>query len=90
MTTCFSRPLFKKKESPSPRRFQRFFFEPSWTGISHELPFQQFIAGIHSEVDTALVLSGATKEEDLVRYAYRPTFILKGVGDVIQPLREFG
>ena len=48
------------------------------------------IAGIHSEVDTALVLSGVTKEEDLVRYAYRPTFILKGVGDVIQPLREFG
>jgi NagD protein len=48
------------------------------------------IAGIHSEVDTALVLSGVTKEEDLVRYAYRPTFILKGVGDVIQPIRESG
>ncbi|MBW1801134.1 MAG: HAD family hydrolase [Deltaproteobacteria bacterium] len=42
------------------------------------------IAGIHSEVDTALVLSGATREEDLVKYAYRPTFILKGVGEILE------
>jgi len=41
------------------------------------------IAGIHSEVDTVLVLSGVTREEDLVQYAYRPTHILQGVGDII-------
>ncbi len=42
------------------------------------------IAGIHSEVDTVLVLSGATSEEDLVKYAYRPRFIIKGIGDILQ------
>jgi NagD protein len=41
------------------------------------------IAGIHSEVDTVLVLSGATSEGDLVRYAYRPRYILNGVGDIV-------
>ena len=41
------------------------------------------IAGIHSEVDTVLVLSGATSEEDLVKYAYRPRYVLNGVGDIV-------
>ena len=42
------------------------------------------IAGIHSEVDTALVLSGATSETDLVKYAYRPTYIIQGIGDILK------
>jgi NagD protein len=42
------------------------------------------IAGIHSEVDTVLVLSGATSEADLIKYAYRPTFVIKGIGDILQ------
>ena len=42
------------------------------------------IAGIHAEVDTALVLSGATRKEDLVQYAYRPTFVINGVGDILE------
>jgi NagD protein len=42
------------------------------------------IAGIHAEVDTVLVLSGATSEADLVKYAYRPTFILQGIGDIVK------
>ncbi|MBN1101809.1 MAG: HAD family hydrolase [Deltaproteobacteria bacterium] len=41
------------------------------------------IAGIHSEVDTVLVLSGATTEEDLVKYAYRPAHVISGVGDIL-------
>jgi len=41
------------------------------------------IAGIHSEVDTVLVLSGATVKEDLVRYSYRPRYVLNGVGDIL-------
>ena len=41
------------------------------------------IAGINSEVETALVLSGATTKEDLELYPYRPRFILNGVGDII-------
>ncbi len=41
------------------------------------------VAGINSEVDTVLVLSGATSEEDLNRYAYRPRYVLNGVGDIL-------
>ena len=41
------------------------------------------IAGINSEVETVLVLSGATSEADLVKYAYRPRYVLNGVGDIL-------
>jgi NagD protein len=41
------------------------------------------IAGINSEVDTILVLSGATSKEDLLRYPYKPRHILNGVGDIL-------
>ena len=41
------------------------------------------IAGINSEVDTALVLSGTTAKEDLIQYSHRPRYILNGVGDII-------
>ena len=42
------------------------------------------IAGINAEVDTVLVLSGVTTKEDLVKYAYRPTYIIGGVGDILK------
>ena len=45
------------------------------------------IAGIHAEVDTVLVLSGVTGKEDLVKYAYRPTFVLEGVEDILKEER---
>jgi NagD protein len=41
------------------------------------------IAGIESEIETALVLSGVTRQEDLIRFAYRPHYILSGVGDLV-------
>ena len=41
------------------------------------------IAGINSEVDTVLVLSGATSKEDLAQYPYRPRYVLNGVGDIL-------
>ncbi len=40
------------------------------------------IAGIESEVETVLVLSGVTRREDIERYPYRPDHILEGVGDI--------
>lgn len=40
------------------------------------------IAGIHSGMDTVLVLSGVTAKEDLKKYAYHPTYVLDGVGDI--------
>lgn len=46
------------------------------------------IAGIHAEVDTVLVLSGITQEKDVIRYAYRPAFILDGVGNILKQESE--
>jgi NagD protein len=41
------------------------------------------IAGVEAEITTVLVLSGVTRPNDLGRYAYRPDYILNGVGDIV-------
>ena len=41
------------------------------------------LAGIEAEMTTVLVLSGVTTREDLKRFAYRPQYILNGVGDIV-------
>lgn len=41
------------------------------------------VAGIESEMDTVLVLSGVTSREGVEKYPYRPKFILNGVGDIV-------
>ncbi len=40
------------------------------------------IAGIESEIETILVLSGVTSEDQINRYAYRPGLVLAGVGEI--------
>ncbi len=40
------------------------------------------IAGIESEIETVLVLSGVTAEGDLKRFAYRPDLILKTIAEI--------
>ena len=40
------------------------------------------VAGVESMIDTVLVLSGVTEERDIETFAYRPTYILNGVGDI--------
>ncbi|MFW5745814.1 MAG: HAD-IIA family hydrolase [Spirochaetota bacterium] len=40
------------------------------------------VAGVESEIDTVLVLSGVTSRDDLVHFAYRPRVILDGVGEI--------
>ncbi|MDR2515360.1 MAG: HAD-IIA family hydrolase [Christensenellaceae bacterium] len=40
------------------------------------------VAGIESEIETALVLSGVTAREHVEDYPYRPSYILDGVGDI--------
>ena len=40
------------------------------------------IAGIETGLDTVLVLSGVTKENDLIKFPYRPRIILDGVGEI--------
>ena len=41
------------------------------------------IAGIESEIETVLVLTGVTSESDLKRFAYRPGHVLKNVGAIV-------
>lgn len=41
------------------------------------------IAGIESEIETVLVLSGVTSEDELKRFAYRPHHVLPGVGAIL-------
>jgi NagD protein len=41
------------------------------------------IAGVEAEITTVLVLSGVTKPEDIHRFAYRPDYVLNGVGDIV-------
>ena len=40
------------------------------------------IAGIESSLDTVLVLSGVTTQERIKDFAYRPSYVLNGVGDI--------
>ena len=42
------------------------------------------IAGIESNVDTVLVLSGVTAMEDIDSFPYRPKYIANGVGELIK------
>ncbi len=57
---------------------------------SHEIAFvgdrmdTDIIAGIESNVDTVLVLSGVTKAEDIDNFPYRPKYIVSGVGDLVK------
>lgn len=44
------------------------------------------IAGIESNVDTVLVLSGVTSMDDIDKFPYRPKYILSGVGEIIKKL----
>ena len=41
------------------------------------------IAGIESNVDTILVLSGVTAKEDISNFPYCPRYIVNGVGDLV-------
>lgn len=42
------------------------------------------IAGIESNVDTVLVLTGVTSMESIDLFPYRPKYILNGVGDILK------
>jgi NagD protein len=42
------------------------------------------IAGIESNVDTVLVLSGVTSRENIDLFPYRPRYVLNGVGDLVR------
>lgn len=48
------------------------------------------ISGLESGMSTVLVLSGVSTEETIRTYAYRPTIVLDGVGDIVRLASETG
>lgn len=46
------------------------------------------VAGMESEIDTILTLSGVTEERTLADFAYQPHFIVNGIGDVAHVAEE--
>lgn len=46
------------------------------------------IAGIESGMDTVLVLSGVTTEATMANFPYRPNYIFKGVGDMVDSFSQ--
>ncbi len=46
------------------------------------------IAGIESNVDTLLVLSGVTEMQDVENFPYRPKYILSGICDLVKELSK--
>ena len=46
------------------------------------------ISGLESGMSTVLVLSGVSDEETLKTYAYRPSAVLSGVGDIVTEARK--
>ena len=46
------------------------------------------IAGTESGVSTVLVLSGVSTMETLKTFAYQPTIVLDGVGDIVKTAKK--
>lgn len=42
------------------------------------------IAGVETEIDTILVLSGVTAREDLPNYSYQPAYVLEGIHEIAE------
>jgi len=55
---------------------------PPDTAIVGDRMDTDIIAGIESEIDTVLVLSGVTSSSGIRQYPYRPKYVLNGVGDI--------
>ena len=46
------------------------------------------IAGIESNIDTVLVLSGVTAMADVDNFPYRPKYVIDGVGEIVKAAKE--
>lgn len=55
---------------------------PEETVIVGDRMDTDIIAGIESELDTILVLSGVTSSKDMQRFGYAPKYVLNGVGEI--------
>ena len=42
------------------------------------------VAGIEAEIDTCLVLSGISTRQTINEFAYRPSYVLQGVNEIVK------
>ena len=61
---------------------KKLAIDPSDSAIIGDRMDTDIVAGIESEIDTVLVLSGVTSENSIRKYPYRPKYVLTGVGDI--------
>ena len=61
--------------------FEEYLFLPANPNMV--LMDTDIIAGIESNVDTVLVLSGVTSKEDIGNFPYCPRYVVDGVGDLV-------
>ena len=80
------RPYYVGKPNPLMMRhaLKRLKSRREDTAIIGDRMDTDIIAGLEAEITTVLVLSGVTSYEDIGRFAYRPRYILNGVGDIAQ------
>lgn len=77
-------PYYIGKPNPLIMRhsLKRLDCKPEEAAIIGDRMDTDIIAGIESEIQTVLVLSGITQRQDLERFAYRPGLILDHVGQI--------
>ena len=75
---------FAGKPNPLMMRhaMRRISSRPEETAIVGDRMDTDIVAGVESEIETVLVLSGVTRESDLVRFAYTPGYVLPNVGSI--------
>lgn len=58
--------------------------DPKDTIIIGDRMDTDIVAGVESEIDTILVLSGVTNEENISNFSYRPKYIYTNIGEIIK------
>lgn len=61
---------------------RRLGVEAEETAIIGDRMDTDIVAGVESGIDTVLVLSGVTTEHEMRKFAYRPRYVLSGVGEI--------
>jgi NagD protein len=79
------RPFFVGKPNPLMMRsaLKKLECRREETVIVGDRMDTDMLAGIESEITTCLVLSGVSTRESAEMFAYRPDYILNGVGEIV-------
>ena len=82
--TCGKSAYFVGKPNPLMMRhaLKKLGFHRADVAIIGDRMDTDIIAGIESEMDTVLVLTGVTDMKNIEQFAYRPTYILNHVGEI--------